>query len=191
MARSVGGHARVPVPAAVAVEVADEPARHLGEEPRQAGAVGLVEDELTDTDIAGEIAGCDDPGQVAECPHGGVVEHVLLGGIEAAARRAEAGDVKEGPGEEGQVLARPHDAALVSPCHPHVVDDQQVRAANLVRREPAERQDVRRHPAVPGLRGERAVVSSGRAEPVDLHERNWGQAGPGPGGVQHRLQAAG
>jgi hypothetical protein len=174
------------------VEVADEPAGHLAEEPRQAATIGWVEDELADTDVPGEIAVGHDPGQVAERLDGGVVERVLLGGIEAVARRAaETGDVEEGPGEEGHVLTGLHDGALVGPCYPHVVDDQQVRAADLVRREPAERQDVGRHPPVPGLRGERAVVSRGRADPVDLHERGRGQAGLGPGGVQYRLQAAG
>ena len=89
-----------------------------------------------------------------------MIERVLMGWIEAAARRAEAGDVEEGLGEEGHARARPHDTALVGSGHPHVVDDQQVGAANLVRREPAERQDVGRHPPVPGLCGQRAVVSA-------------------------------
>lgn len=44
-----------------------------------------------------------------------MVEHALLGGTEAAGRRAEAGGVEEGPGEERQALGRPRDAALVDP----------------------------------------------------------------------------
>ena len=53
MARVVGGHVRIAVATAVAVEVADEPAGHLAEQPRQAAAIGRVR-STSDHELAGQ-----------------------------------------------------------------------------------------------------------------------------------------
>jgi hypothetical protein len=122
VARSVAVHQGIAVPLAVAVQVADEPAGHPGEEPRQVTVVGRVENELAHPHVPREVIVLHDFGEICERPDGGVVECVLLGGV-VDRRGRERGDVEEGTRGDGQFLARVRQASLVSPGHPHVIDD--------------------------------------------------------------------
>jgi hypothetical protein len=124
VARSVEVHPGIAVPLAVAVQVADEPAGHPGEEPRQVTVVGRVENELAHPHVPREVVVLHDLGEICERPDGGVVECVLLGRVKRVDRRGgERGDVEEGARGEGQFLACVRQAALVSPGHPYVIDD--------------------------------------------------------------------
>ena len=160
MARSVEVHQGIAVPLAVAVQVADEPTGHPGEELRQVTVVGRVENELAHPHVPREVIVFHDFGEICERPDGGVVERVLLGRVKSLDRRGgERGDVEEGTRGEGQFLARIRQASLVSPGHPHVIDDKQVRVAEGGRPEPAERDHVVGHQLLPGAGREGAVVS--------------------------------
>jgi hypothetical protein len=120
----VEAHPRIAVLAAIAVQVADEPVWQPAKESRQAAVISRIENELAHTDVPGKISGFHDAGQVIECLDSGVVERVLLGGVEEAACRAgEGGDLEEVPCDEGQFLARAHQAALVSAGHAHIIDN--------------------------------------------------------------------